>query len=1101
MAILMQAVVHRESGEAQTGMAWEVLSLDGQTTYASGASNADGSIVVTDADLGANAGKTALLKIVDGTGHVWWLRGDASLQLTNLTLQGMLRMAPLTTAERDALSLGAADRAMVWNSTTSQMELWNGTAWEEVGAGAGDDDIAGLDARLDDLEAISAHFVNRTLITTRNRVVVGNRNEAYALTGAASVPANDADTTITVTVQTTGEADGKADFALADLYAKTAIVRAGVAIGTSNALSLTNPPDNNLYYIGRDTSGDWFFGADTADTYFVTITTESVAAGTPGPAGPAGPAGPQGMKGDKGDPGDPGAAGARGPMGNPGNDGATGPRGPAGPAGQGVPTGGSTGDVLKKRSGTDYDTEWGTDQTGSGGGGLTQSQVDARVRNAANAASDTQRGNVELISNSEASAGGTGDADNTRALTMRALLARFATTSRQGMPRFATDAEMANPTNNFIAMAPGRFRQLPEATTTQRGLFGNADKTKLDGIADNANDYSLPARLQEFAGQLSGGTWGNVATGVQSAATTLLTTTPTLAQAAAFTYAERREEGARRTNVNPCFRIPSTDSFHPETYRIRGDDEETDPNARDGVPDRAGSALVELGVSGNFRYFYAPIADLPGSTSISLQTFARLRLGAGVEVDSAEVLGQVALDDTLGISINRTDTDALPITAPRYFTPAIPVGTNDHGEYHISGEVTIAPHSDVNMGFEEGGANQTAEQRTREINVNLVTNAEVAETTAWGNTNTGRDQGVDVVEQSVYSGSTLVGTLYLRLVKNNAAGAQSGVYYRWDGEAGATGAQITIRIHIRHLEDSSPAGAGAGAAAVPGADVSIERLNGNANVNIPAPAGAAVWGTAYTELYRYTATVAKKIDLSATGAFQADWAAAGGDRGQVRIRARRMNSANAEQDVLVPDLFVYVRNGNWPDATADKPAGFSFSTKADLAAGDYLLVDAIAWRQLEATGTIVALDADTRFVAREAERVVVRDPTRPAIRVMGEPVLVGSANVNVTAATQWVDTTIDIPADDDNARWLIYDLGDDNGVEGVEKWIDTTRLLALPAGVAGQLSTLDQRMGEGGQGGNEFFGRTAANRLLFTSSTTANDPMPLSVYRVPIVEV
>lgn len=44
-----------------------------------------------------------------------------------------------------------------------------------------------------------------------------------------------------------------------------------------------------------------------------------------------------------------------------------GPQGERGATGQGVPTGGSAGQVLKKASATDYDTEWGD---GGGGGGL-----------------------------------------------------------------------------------------------------------------------------------------------------------------------------------------------------------------------------------------------------------------------------------------------------------------------------------------------------------------------------------------------------------------------------------------------------------------------------------------------------------------------------------------------------------------------------------------------------------------------------------------------------------------------------------------------------------------------------------------------------------
>ena len=76
--------------------------------------------------------------------------------------------------------------------------------------------------------------------------------------------------------------------------------------------------------------------------------------------GPQGPAGPTGQKGDKGDPFEYGdftpeqLAALTGPQG------AT---GPAGPAGVGVPPGGTTGQVLAKASGTDYDTEW-TDPSG-----------------------------------------------------------------------------------------------------------------------------------------------------------------------------------------------------------------------------------------------------------------------------------------------------------------------------------------------------------------------------------------------------------------------------------------------------------------------------------------------------------------------------------------------------------------------------------------------------------------------------------------------------------------------------------------------------------------------------------------------------------------
>ena len=75
-----------------------------------------------------------------------------------------------------------------------------------------------------------------------------------------------------------------------------------------------------------------------------------------------------------------------GPQGPQGPQGATGATGSAGAAGQGVPTGGTTGQVLRKASGTNYDTEWGTGGGGSVTYGTTAGTAcegnDARLSNA-----------------------------------------------------------------------------------------------------------------------------------------------------------------------------------------------------------------------------------------------------------------------------------------------------------------------------------------------------------------------------------------------------------------------------------------------------------------------------------------------------------------------------------------------------------------------------------------------------------------------------------------------------------------------------------------------------------------------------------------------
>ena len=65
-----------------------------------------------------------------------------------------------------------------------------------------------------------------------------------------------------------------------------------------------------------------------------------------------------GYKGDTGAAGPQGATGPQGIQGETGATGATGAKGDTGATGAGVPSGGASGQILTKKSATDYDTEW-----------------------------------------------------------------------------------------------------------------------------------------------------------------------------------------------------------------------------------------------------------------------------------------------------------------------------------------------------------------------------------------------------------------------------------------------------------------------------------------------------------------------------------------------------------------------------------------------------------------------------------------------------------------------------------------------------------------------------------------------------------------------
>ena len=154
--------------------------------------------------------------------------------------------------------------------------------------------------------------------------------------------------------------------------------------------------------------------------------------GPPGPAGAdgaTGPQGPQGVKGDTGATGSQGPAGTTGPQGPQGTTGAQGPQGipgtagatgSTGPAGPGVAAGGTTSQVLTKKSATDFDTQWTNpastapnevwinnadpgdpnvelwldlDDPGPGGGPIDQTTADARY---VNVTGDTVTGTLNL---------------------------------------------------------------------------------------------------------------------------------------------------------------------------------------------------------------------------------------------------------------------------------------------------------------------------------------------------------------------------------------------------------------------------------------------------------------------------------------------------------------------------------------------------------------------------------------------------------------------------------------------------------------------------------------------------------------------------------
>ena len=159
----------------------------------------------------------------------------------------------------------------------ASFDLFDSVAAQGAEIDANQDEIVSLSERVNELEEFEAASRTSTVLVSAARIVVDTRNVGYEVPGATSLPASTGDQEFEIEVSATGEVTATATFDTADLRAKTAVVRANEAIGSTNALQFTN--GDNQYYIGIDSTGDWFFGTDTGDTYTIKITLTSIAVG------------------------------------------------------------------------------------------------------------------------------------------------------------------------------------------------------------------------------------------------------------------------------------------------------------------------------------------------------------------------------------------------------------------------------------------------------------------------------------------------------------------------------------------------------------------------------------------------------------------------------------------------------------------------------------------------------------------------------------------------------------------------------------------------------------------------------------------------------
>lgn len=385
-------------------------------------------------------------------------------------------------------------------------------------------------------------------------------------------------------------------------------------------------------------------------------------------------------------------------------------------------------------------------------------------------------------------------------------------------------------------------------TTADRGkaLATSASNENALDLADIPDDAAIDARISLFArfGALvgasiskvqaiidafTGGGWSDVtgaAAAVPYVRTVAKATAFTPTDIVAGTYTQEAQQGARQTNVYVAVRIPKAYAVPLTRLRLRvGDDIYTENRAERYFPLDA-QGVTKVTSSANYDYYSVPVDDLPLGDYLQVQShtpfmlnIARVVLpGAMVRNALAALTGNDRLDASAikgiphnasrtfdeqfpGLTVNRTDTNQRVANADIY-SPALDLDDNPHGEFHASLELTVAPVSDVNMGFERGKANQTAEDR-QFTGSNIVLASDLAEESVFDNSvNTGY-AGLVIFREPLYSLNTIVGYYNVLLVRN--ANNEVGIFRHYEGLSGGTGATFSAEFRLTFTPSDAPA--------------------------------------------------------------------------------------------------------------------------------------------------------------------------------------------------------------------------------------------------------------------------------------------------------
>ena len=441
----------------------------------------------------------------------------------------------------------------------------------------------------------------------------------------------------------------------------------------------------------------------------------------------------------------------------------------------------------------------------SGGtGGLNQAAVDARVVSSDNAATDAKRGNVELASPAEITAGSTARVVTAAQLKavrdiipslrtaaqVRDLLYTLSGANRLDAARLQNRPLTQTEVNGLITAATANYQDATEVVTLIHAALATwAGRTATETIPN----AKLSTKLREIIDSFEGG-------GYESAgAVTNPRATPwTIQDIDTAGYQVTREISPRLTNNYVGLRIPLAEKAMVGLFRLIVTD-----NIAEGYHTAyPGGGWTHVEDDSQYAYYQQQVTDIPLADYIGVQKQTPFRL----RPDRIEQAGG-------GVQILRHGPATgrqIPSTSSNYRTnfvaiPGLDLDDVASGQIGFRVQYAISGESNTALGFDALGDKDYSES-------DIVFPEEIAALGVYSQSATVID-GVEADVAPVVIGSATQGEIKLFFVRN-AANEVSPIW-SWEGQAGSNNFTLGIPDFTVDIIQSAGSGTG-GATTLPG---------------------------------------------------------------------------------------------------------------------------------------------------------------------------------------------------------------------------------------------------------------------------------------------